>query len=36
MTTDRRINVLATAIFLAVVSAVYIGLGVFVGWAVFG
>ena len=36
MDTDRRPNVIATAVFLAVVSAVYIALGVFAGWVIWG
>jgi hypothetical protein len=36
MTTDRKPNMLATAFFLAVVSAVYIALGVFTGWVIWG
>jgi hypothetical protein len=36
MTTDRKLNVLATTMFLAVVSAVYIAIGVFIGWVIWG
>jgi hypothetical protein len=35
-TTDRKLNALATAMLLAVVSAVYISIGVVIGWAVWG
>ena len=33
---DRKLNALGTAMFLAVCSAVYISLGVFVGWILWG
>ena len=36
MNTDRKLNVLATTVFLAVVSAVYVGIGVVIGWVVWG
>ena len=36
MTTNRKLNALATVVFLAVCSAVYISLGVFVGWILWG
>jgi hypothetical protein len=36
MTTDRKLNALGVAMFLAVVSAVYIGIGVFVGFVIWG
>ena len=36
MTTDRKPNALGVMIFLALVSAVYVGIGVFVGWCLWG
>ena len=36
MTTNRKLNALGAAMFLAVVSAAYIVIGVFVGWVIWG
>ena len=36
VTTNRKLNAPATAVVLAVVSAAWVGIGVVVGWAVWG
>ena len=36
VTTNRKLNALAAAVVLAVVSAAWVGIGVVVGWAVWG
>ena len=36
MTTNRKLNALAAAVVLAVVSAAWVWIGVFAGWVLWG